>query len=401
MRLESRSRRLASGLAALIIASGLLGCHSVPVARIAPAPNRPQSSLASAGRAALFPATVALDVPSEMSSIDPAASRAVGSTEPSGGLSEPAMAEAAPPATATAASETLPIPSVPTTPLLDAAVERARSATDRPDADLTHAFVPTSEVSLPPAAPDPATSMTVVPAPVATPALAPAPAEPAKPEDAWRDEVRKLAGLARLGGEQAGPGTGSPWDLRSKVVAWLADPGIRPELGQHDGDGVRSVLRALEEASEPAPARGDDLRAAVRVLEDRAPLELLDIRICSRVDDFGVFETFDPPVRKAGDQMVIYCEVDGLRTDATSSGYRTRLAVQVEVIPGGGGVPVLAQPLGTFEETCRRRRRDYYIAHKLALPKTLPPGEYRLRLTGRDLVTDGAATREIAFAIAR
>ena len=65
-----RTWRAAPGLVALTIAA-LAGCHSVPVAKLAPTPNRPQSTIAEVGRAALLPATVALDTPSEMASMEP------------------------------------------------------------------------------------------------------------------------------------------------------------------------------------------------------------------------------------------------------------------------------------------------------------------------------------------
>ena len=99
--------------------------------------------------------------------------------------------------------------------------------------------------------------------------------------------------------------------------------------------------------------------------------------------------------------MILYCEVDGLRSEQTSAGYRTRIAAQFEIIPEGGGPPILTRSLSTAEETCRRRRRDYYIAYKLVLPRPLAPGDYRIRLTGKDLTADHSATREVAFAIAK
>ncbi len=72
MTLGSRSRRVATGFAAWTLAA-LAGCHAMPLGRLAPSPNSPQTTLASASRAALLPATVAMDPPSEMSSIEPVA----------------------------------------------------------------------------------------------------------------------------------------------------------------------------------------------------------------------------------------------------------------------------------------------------------------------------------------
>ncbi len=230
--------------------------------------------------------------------------------------------------------------------------------------------------------------------------------EPARPEDLWRDGVRRLVGLARARLEQspAGGSTAtapSPWGLRARVLAWLAEPDIDPDFGQHEADGVRAVLRALDDAPAPSPSRGDEVRAAVQVIEDKAPLEIVDLRLCSKVDGFGDFESFEPPVRKAGQPVILYCELDGLRFEQTSAGFRTRIATQLEILPEGGGPPILTRSLSTAEETCRRRRRDYYIAYKLVLPRPLPPGDYRIRVTEKDLTADRSATREVSFAIAR
>jgi hypothetical protein len=139
----------------------------------------------------------------------------------------------------------------------------------------------------------------------------------------------------------------------------------------------------------------------VVVLEDKAPLEIVDLRLCSRVEGFGDFVSLDPPVRKAGEKVVIYSEIDGLRFEQTAAGFRTRMAAQVEIIPEGGGAPVHSRQLAVAEETCRRRRRDYYIAYRLVVPENLPPGDYRLRLTERDLASDRVATREVSFAITK
>jgi hypothetical protein len=62
---------------------------------------------------------------------------------------------------------------------------------------------------------------------------------------------------------------------------------------------------------------------------------------------------------------------------------------------------VLVKPLGTAEETCRKRRRDYYVVYKLDLPKTLPPGDYRIRLTETDLTSDRSTTRELPFVVVK
>ena len=320
-------------------------------------PTGPQSTLASAGRAALLPATVAMEPPPEMSSIEPVASGAGGrAVRPAPG-SEPA------PAGPDAAARRRP-----------GAGPGARGDRRRRDG---HGAVPPRRRRSRGRRRARARRRSPSPSPVPAPRPSRAagrgrrPAEPPRPEDLWRDGVRQLASLARARLEQSPAASGSPWGLRARVLAWLAEPDIDPDLGQHEADGVRAVLRALDDAPAESPRRGDEVRAAVLVLEDQAPLEIVDLRLCSKVERFGDFEPFEPPVRKAGQPVILYCEVDGLRFEPTSAGFRTRLAAQLEILPEGGGPPILTRSLGTAEETCRRRRRDYYVAYKLVLPRPL------------------------------
>jgi hypothetical protein len=384
MTLGSRSRRVASRVAILTIV-GLSGCHAMPLTRLEEnGPSRPQS-LASAGRAALLSATVAMDPPSEMSSIEPV-------------LTSPANLT---PADATASAPT---------PLLDAALQKAKGVEDPP---IPEPVVPVAKPAEPQAPPPSAlfTNPLPIELPTTKPSSSPEPvavaepsakheAEPPRPEELWRDGVRKLNSLARAKLEQTGD-TASPWALRARILAWLAEPDLDPEGDHHDAEGVRAVLKALDEPAGDSPRKGANVRSAVLVLEDKAPLEIVDLKLCSRVEKFGDFDAFEPPVRKAGQSVAVYCEIDGLRFEQTSAGFRTRLAGKIEIIPEAGGPPVLAKQLDIAEETCRRRRRDYYLAFKLELPRTLTPGDYRIRLTETDLASDRTATREMTFGIAK
>ena len=108
------------------------------------------------------------------------------------------------------------------------------------------------------------------------------------------------------------------------MLAWLAEPDIDPDLGPREADGVRSVLHALAATaagpSGNAQVRGDEVRAAVRTLEAQAPLELVALRLCQAVDGFGDFTPVDAARLRAGAQVVIYAEVDGVLDD-----HRTRV----------------------------------------------------------------------------
>jgi hypothetical protein len=389
MSLGSRTRRIASGLVVGWLVA-LAGCRAMPVSQFVTNPNRPQSTLAAASRAALLPATVAMDPPSEMSSIEPVPTNA-SSITPAGDAGKPAP-----------------------TPLLDAALIRAKGLDEPARSANDPVQPPTPEPPTQPPTPAPAPTPTpaliskvefpVMPTPSpVTPQEPTAEAEPSRPEEAWRDGVRRLASLARARLE-LGPagGSGSPsWALRARILSWLAEPDLDPELGHREANGVRAVLRALDDTPTESPRRGEDVRSAVVALEDRAPLEITELRFCSNVDGFGTFDAVEPPVHKAGEPILLYCELDGLRFEQTAAGFRTKVAAQLEILPHGGGPAIHTRPLEVAEETCRRRRRDYYIVYKLLLPRTLTPGDYRLRLTSKDLNSDRSTTHDVAFAIAR
>lgn len=375
MTLGSRLWRHSASLALLMVAAG---CNSVPISQFAAAPNRPRSALAVAGRAALLPATVALDDPAELASIEPSAA-GVGAIEMSPGVSDPSR-------------QALGFPPPPPTPLLDAALERANASRIEEIASqpLKAAEAPLLPARLPPPptfpdAPRP-------PEPVAEAKVE----EPPRPEEVWRDGVRKLVGLTKAKVDQSGDQAG-PWPLRSKVMAWLAEPDIDPDFGPREPDPVRSILKVLE----ASPPRGDHIRSAVQAIEEKAPLEVVDLKVCLRVRGLGDYDLFDPPTRKVPVSVIVYCEVDGLHHEQTSSGFRTRLAGHVEIVAEAGGPPVMARPLGTVQETCRRRRRDFYVPYVVELPPNLNPGEYRLRVQLTDLVANRSSSRDVAFSIVK
>ena len=372
----------------------------MPVGRLRTPSERPQATIGSVGRAALLPATVALDVPSEMAAIDPSNSEAgtvtrasaIGTSGRSSLISTEVPAAAAP-------------EPLPPTPLLDAALVRARSQANPPAEPVPLAATPAPLVEAP-VVPTPEPMPLIAPptAPVAAPEPKPPAVEtveatPVAPEELWRDGVRKLAGLARSQREQAGEGGTEPWGLRTRVLAWLAEPDIDPDLGGRDADGVRAVLRALE-APRPGDShpRGDDVRAAISMLEAKAPLELVNLQICQSVERFGEFTLFRSPTHRAGDWIGLYCEVDGLHQEPTATGFQARLGGQLEIMPLGGG-PTVALPLLTSNQTFPRRRRDYYVSYSKALPRDLAPGAYTLRVTLRDLGTDQTASRETTLLI--
>jgi hypothetical protein len=382
-------------LAAATLALGFAGCHWLPVGRVDPSLDPRRVGKAPA--------------PAPNTTTPPPAALAAGPL-PEGGLQPISDAEAM--------AATAP------TPLLDAAMARAQAMQDAatgampdpapaPEAlaaaeppPRDDALVQTAAVAetAPIRAPEP--SQAAPPAPMPQPAPTPAPEPAPTPEEAWRAHFEVLRSLAR---EREAQSDGEPWPLRAAVLAWLANDGEKDEERPAGDDGQAALWTALAETLAQATARADDpdapvLREAITALEGQLPLRVGTLALCRKVQGFGQYEPIAEPSCRAGQTVVLYCELDGLRYEPEPQGgrLRSRLESTVELRAAEGDRVVWSQSLGTAEDVCRRRRRDYYVNYRLTLPDAaaLPPGAYRLRIHQRDAIAGNEDTAEVALTIA-
>ena len=230
------------------------------------------------------------------------------------------------------------------------------------------------------------------------PTSTPRPINPDRPADPALSWHEGLDGLKRLARERlADPDDSSGlWRLRVRLLDGL------DLAAREDASGIlwRPVFAALTE-SEAADehARAAGIRRAVRAIEDQAPLEITDLRLCRKVNGFGSFEPVDPSACKSGQAVIVYCEMSGLRYEEVGEMFRSRLTTQVEFVSSQGGEPASKESLGTADDLCRRRRRDYYVCYRINLPEKLSPGSYELRMTQDDLVAGRSTTAAIPMTV--
>jgi hypothetical protein len=148
-------------------------------------------------------------------------------------------------------------------------------------------------------------------------------------------------------------------------------------------------------AATPSAARAQNPCAP----EDRDPLRITELRLCRKVSGFGAFEPLSESSVKAGQPVLIYCEMTGLRYEAKVDGFVSRVSSHIEIRACGGGPIRWERDLGAGEDVCRRRRHDYYVNYLVELPETLSPGAYELRLTQTDQVANRSATAQIPLLI--
>lgn len=297
----------------------------------------------------------------------------------------------------------LMIPTPATTPTT---LEPAAVATAAPRDEAVVQAAAVAEANIPEALPGANPAVTAELAPEPEPVPEPA---PVLPEDAWRTHFEALRVLAR---EREAASDGEPWPLRAAVLDWLGDGGPQ----QHDSRTViwSAFIESLAQTTTRAETAGVDasagpaddpaLREVIDTLEEHRPLRVGTLALCRKVQGFGQYEPIAEPSCRAGQTVVLYCELEGLRYEpgAGNGLLRSRLESTVVLRADEGDRVLWSQSLGTAEDICRRRRRDYYVNYRLTLPDaaTLAPGTYRLQIQQRDAIAGTEATAEIPLTIA-
>lgn len=265
------------------------------------------------------------------------------------------------------------------TPLIDAALVRARGAVQAIAEELADrpppppALEPTPE---PPPDPDPA---------------------PGPPADSWKDGLERLRTIARERSSVEGEDQAT-WAARERLLALLADV---PDAESARWEAVLSALAAADQPEGPKPEAPPpaETEAPSPPADAEPDLEISELRLCRKVNGFGSYEPADPDACRAGQLAFLYCEMEGVRARVEGDLFRYRLSSTVEVLPESGDHPIWSQALGIADDVCHRRRRDYYLHGRFQLPESLAPGRYRLRLVQRDQVADRETSRSIAITI--
>jgi hypothetical protein len=208
----------------------------------------------------------------------------------------------------------------------------------------------------------------------------------AAPAESWKEGLEHLRELTR--GQKKNDNESDVWSVRARALEAL---GVEPPTpAQVDlWNALLPILTSAASTDSPDEAVVTaDLRRAVDALDDLAPLRISELQACRKVHGFGHFDSIDPASLRPGQTVIVYCEMSGLRYAPVEGGYRSRLESRVEIVSRNEKRSIWSQDLGTAEDICRRRRRDYYVNYRLTLPTEIPSGSYELRLTQTDLNGD-------------
>lgn len=127
-------------------------------------------------------------------------------------------------------------------------------------------------------------------------------------------------------------------------------------------------------------------------------LDVGSLAFCTEVVSFGRVKPFEVNRFTAGQEVILYSEIDCFAAERLSDGYETHFNGSFEIFDASGK-RVADKVLPSDRQSGKNYRRDYFIAYRMHLPSHLQPGSYRMELTIEDLKAKKYGSSSIAFDI--
>ena len=159
--------------------------------------------------------------------------------------------------------------------------------------------------------------------------------------------------------------------------------------------------RELRESQDPEALSSvvDSFRQSI---VDEPELLIPRAELCTRVDGYGKFETFNKNSFMARSQqaLVVYAEIDRHHAELNDlNEWVTRLTMQVEIWSDAAAIPVWHTQGETIVERSRNRIQDFFLAQIIRIPDALNVGAYTLKIRVTDEGTGAVAERGVPFTL--
>lgn len=155
--------------------------------------------------------------------------------------------------------------------------------------------------------------------------------------------------------------------------------------------------KLTDPARRSAEARSHLAKAEKR-LSDASTLAVKALNFCTEVSSYGVYEKFKEYRFKAGQPLILYCEVENFRSEESAKGFHTALRSSYQILDPQGR-RVAEHDLAVTEEFCQNERRDYFIRYFVSVPERIYDGKYTLQLTIVDTLSQKIGQSTIDFHI--
>ncbi|MCA9243425.1 MAG: hypothetical protein KDA32_05690 [Phycisphaerales bacterium] len=137
-------------------------------------------------------------------------------------------------------------------------------------------------------------------------------------------------------------------------------------------------------------------------LRDIAELQIPNLKICWRVDDFGRYEEIKPArfVTGTAAQFVVYAELRNIAGRRSSDGaWESRFSMTTRVLSMNGQAVIEPLEDRDIVDRCQNRREDFFVARRVTLPATLSPGQYVVLVTATDEIGSKVAEQRAVIDI--
>ncbi len=231
--------------------------------------------------------------------------------------------------------------------------------------------------------------------------------------DEWQQGLTESI-LAAESQAAGGQGTPAEFDRQLRLrfmylAAGRRDDALRPVAGMPPeqqefwtkelyGLGTYLDTQRIADPERRATEAALHLHEAAGRLGELASPVVHNLTFCKEVTSYGVFKRFPKYEFKPAEEVLLYCEIENLRSQSTDLGYHTNIKSSYQILDSRGE-RVSEQEFPPSDDYCSNPRRDFFIPYFIALPKRINPGNYTLQLTIEDTQRNKVGQSSIQFSV--
>lgn len=152
------------------------------------------------------------------------------------------------------------------------------------------------------------------------------------------------------------------------------------------------------DASRRAAEANTHLRDATARLGELATLQIRNLAFCTEVTSYGVYKPFDVTDFQAGQEALLYAEIENFKSEHTERGYHTAFKASYQILDERGA-RVDEKEFAITEEHCQNPRRDFFIRYFIWMPQRIYGGKYTLQLSVEDTLSQKIGQASLEFKI--
>lgn len=182
--------------------------------------------------------------------------------------------------------------------------------------------------------------------------------------------------------------------------------GLSEEESQYLRHQLLGLWKIVDPKGHPVPshrfssALPEIRKATGHLAAASSSLDVRALEFCTEIESYGQIKPFPSRRFAAGQEVILYCEIENFVSTAVEGGFETRLRGTYDLLDAKGE-RIASQTLPEDQQTSKNHLRDYFIAYQMYLPEAIDPGRYQLRLTMEDIHGKKYGQATVEFEIKR